>query len=91
MEENQHMKLLRKRKHLHGLVGLALVLEDVFIVMEEVHTSHALITNCDVLKYQAVDQSVLHPPEQLRLVLHHTTGSDGDILEGDRLGKALTF
>ena len=91
MEENQHMKLLRKRKHLHGLVGLALVLEDVFIVMEEVHTSHALITNCDVLKYQAVDQSVLHPPEQLRLVLHHTTGSDGDILEGDGLGKALTF
>ena len=58
MEENQHMKLLRKRKHLHGLVGLALVLEDVFIVMEEVHTSHALITNCDVLKYEAVDQSI---------------------------------
>ena len=64
MEENQHMKyvekLLRKRKYLHGL---ALVLEDVFIVVEEVHTSHALITNCDVLKYQAVDQSILHPPE----------------------------
>ena len=87
MEENQHMKLLRKRKHLHGLVGLSLVLEDVFIVMEEVHTSNALITNCDVLKDQAVDQSVLHPPEQLRLVLHHTTGSDGDILEGQKLSK----
>ena len=87
MEENQHMKLLRKRKYLHGLVGLSLVLEDVFIVMEEVHTSHALITNCDVLKDQAVDQSVLHPPEQLRLVLHHATGSDGDILEGQKLSK----
>ena len=67
------------------------VLEDEFIVVEEVHTSNALITNCDVLKDQAVDQSVLHPPEQLRLVLHHATGSDGDILEGDGLGKALTF
>ena len=82
MEENQHMKLLRKRKHLHGLVGLALVLEDVFIVVEVVHTLHRVPSDSDVVEHQTVYQPVLHTPEDLRLP-QHAGGGNGDVLEGD--------
>ena len=49
--------------------------------MEEVHAVYSLVPDGDVIKYQSVDQPVLHPPEQVGLVLHHGRGGHADILE----------
>ena len=57
------------------------VIEDVFIVMKEVNGLHPVGPNGHVIEDQTVDQSVLHPPEQLRLILHYAVGRDGDVLE----------
>ena len=57
------------------------VIKDIFIMIEEVHTLNGLVTNSYVIKDQPIDQSILHPPQQLRLILHHSAGCDADILQ----------
>ena len=57
------------------------IIEDILVVMEEVQAVHSLITNSDIIKDQTVYQALLHPPEQLGLVLHPGGGRHGDVLE----------
>ena len=63
--------------------------------MEEVHTVHSLIPDGDVLKDQPVDQPLLHPPQQLWLVLQQSNppwGRYADVLgrtQYRELGRAL--
>ena len=59
------------------------IIEDILVVMEEVHTVHSLITNSDVIKHQTVYQALLHPPEQLGFVLHPGHGRYVDVLESE--------
>ena len=56
------------------------VIEDVFIVMKEVYGLHPVGPDGHVIEDKTVDQPVLHPPEQLRLILHHAVGRDVDVL-----------
>ena len=48
---------------------------------EEVHTVHSLVADGDVVEDQSVDQPLLHPPQQVGLVIHHGGGGHVDILE----------
>ena len=47
-----------------------------------VNILHWLVGDGDVVEDQTVDQPVLHPPEDLRLVLYHAVSHDHDVLEG---------
>ena len=57
------------------------IIEHKFIVMEEVNTVHSLIPDSDVIKDQPVNQPLLHPPQQVGLVIHHSRGGHANILE----------
>ena len=45
-----------------------------------VNILHGLISDGDVIKDQPVYKAVLHPPEHLRLILHHAVGRHHNVL-----------
>ena len=53
------------------------IIQHKFIVMKIFNVLHRLITDGDVIKDQAVYQTVLHPPQQLWLVLQQSNPPRG--------------
>ena len=51
-------------------------------MLEEVDVLHLIPCDSDVIKHQTIQEPLLHPPEDLRL-LHHTVGGQADVLESD--------